>query len=94
MRAQLSSSAPGSASPTIRVVSNSHLADTKEPETSAATQRSDLDKFIDNLDEMLLPDLAREIEEESVLDTISTRAAPGLLGSNPIRSGAEHTHAI
>jgi hypothetical protein len=38
---------------------NSHLADTSESEASAATQCSDLDKFVDNLDEMLLPDLMR-----------------------------------
>jgi hypothetical protein len=55
---------------------NSHLTDSREPETSAATRRSDLDEFIDNLDEMLLP---KEIEEESVLYAISTRVE-----SNPI----------
>jgi hypothetical protein len=56
---------------------NSHLVDNREPEASAATQCSRLDEFVDNLDEMLLPDLAREIEEESVSDVISTCAAPG-----------------
>lgn len=38
---------------------NNHLADSREPETSAATQPSDLEDFIDDLDEMLLPDLER-----------------------------------
>jgi hypothetical protein len=73
---------------------NSHLADSREPETSAATQRSDLDEFIDNLDEMLLPDLSREIEKESILSATLTHAAPGLLGSNPIRSGEECTRLL
>jgi hypothetical protein len=48
-------------------------------EASAANQHSNLDEFIDNLNEMLLPDLTREIEEESVFNSTSTRAAPGLL---------------
>jgi hypothetical protein len=61
---------------------NSHLANNRKPEASAATQRSNL-KFIDNLDEMLLPDLAREIEEQFILDATLTHAAPGLLGSDP-----------
>jgi hypothetical protein len=73
---------------------NSHLADSRELETSVATQHSDLDEFIDNLNEMLLPDLAKEIEEESVLDAISTRAAPGLLWLDSIRSGEEHTRLL
>jgi hypothetical protein len=42
---------------------NSHFANPREPEVPAATQRSDLDEFINNLNKMLLPDLAREIEE-------------------------------
>jgi hypothetical protein len=43
---------------------------------------------------MLLNDLAREIEEESVFDAISTRAAPGLLGSDSIRSGEGRTRLL
>jgi hypothetical protein len=38
---------------------NSHLANSMEPEASSSTPSNDLDKFIDNLDETLLPDLAR-----------------------------------
>jgi hypothetical protein len=72
----------------------SHLADTREPEASAATQRSRLNEFFDNLDEMLLPDLAREIEEESIFDAILTRATPGLLGSDSIRSGKGRTRIL
>jgi hypothetical protein len=43
---------------------------------------------------MLLPDLAREIKEESAVDATLTHAAPGLLGSDPIRSGEEHTRLL
>jgi hypothetical protein len=43
---------------------------------------------------MLLPDLARKIKEKSVLDATLTRAAPGLLGSNSIRSGEERTRLL
>jgi hypothetical protein len=73
---------------------NNHLADSRELETSVATQRSHLDKFVNNLDEMLLSNLAREIEEESVLDAISTHATPGLLGSHSIRFGEGHTRLV
>jgi hypothetical protein len=54
-------------------------------------RRSDLDEFVDNLDETLLPDLAKEIEGESVSDTTSTRAAPGNFELDSIRSGEERT---
>jgi hypothetical protein len=38
---------------------NSHLADSRKPEASTSTRSSDLNKFIDNLDESLFPDLVR-----------------------------------
>jgi hypothetical protein len=50
-----------------------------------STQR--LDEFIDNLDELLLPDSVRQIENMSVFDATSTRAAPELIGSNSNQSG-------
>jgi hypothetical protein len=53
-------------------------------EASTVAQCSDLDEFIDNLDEMLLPDLAREIEEESAVNATLTRASPGLIRSDSI----------
>jgi hypothetical protein len=62
---------------------NSHLANSKEPEASPSTSSSDLDDFIDNLDDMLLPDLAQQIEKMSFLNSTSTRDAPGLLASDP-----------
>jgi hypothetical protein len=61
-----------------------HLVDDMKSEASAIAQCSDLDEFIDNLNEMLLPGLAREIEEESAVDATSTHASPGLLGSESI----------
>jgi predicted ATP-grasp superfamily ATP-dependent carboligase len=68
-----------------------HLIDDMKLEASTANQHSDLDKFIDNLDEMLLPNLTREIEEESVSKVTSTQAPQGLLGLDPIRSEEQRT---
>jgi hypothetical protein len=65
---------------------NSHLADSRKLEAFAATQRSNLDEFIDNLDELLLHHLTREIERMSVFDATSTRVAPGLLESDSNQS--------
>jgi hypothetical protein len=81
MRAELSSSARGGAGSI-----HQHLIDDMKPEASAASQRSSFGKFIDNLDETLLPDLDREINEESIFNTTSTRAVPGLLRSDLIWS--------
>jgi hypothetical protein len=60
---------------------NSRLVDSRKPETSAPTQSSNLDELIDNLDELLLPDLPRQIKRTSIFDVTLTCAAPGLLGS-------------
>jgi hypothetical protein len=61
---------------------NSHLANSKEPEASSSTTSSDLNDFIDNLDDMLLPDLAQQIKKMSVFNMTSTRDAPDLVGSD------------
>jgi hypothetical protein len=58
---------------------NGHLANSRKLERSTPNQRSDLDKFVGNFDELLLPDLAGEIERMSIFDVTSTRATPGLL---------------
>jgi hypothetical protein len=47
---------------------NSYLADSKKPEASTPTRCSDLDKLVNNLNELLLPDHVREIETASVFD--------------------------
>jgi hypothetical protein len=73
---------------------NSHLANSRESEASVAAQHSDIDEFINNLDETLLPGLARETEEESAVDMTSTHNAPGLLESDPIRFEEEHTRLL
>jgi hypothetical protein len=54
---------------------NGHLADSRKLEGSTGNQCSDLD-------ELLLPDLAVEIERVFVFDASSTLAAPGPLGSD------------
>jgi hypothetical protein len=65
---------------------NSHLTNSKEPEAFPSTSSSDLDNFIDNLDDMLLPYLAQQIERMSFFNSTSTCDAPGLLGSDPNQS--------
>jgi hypothetical protein len=65
---------------------NSHLANSKEPEAASSTPSSDLDDFIDNLDDMLLPDLAQQIEKISIFNATSTHDAPDLFGSDSNRS--------
>jgi hypothetical protein len=61
---------------------NNHLVNSREPEASTSTRSSDLDEFIDNLDELLLSNLALQIEKMSVFDATSTRDAPELVGSD------------
>jgi hypothetical protein len=65
---------------------NSHLVDTREPEASTSTRSSNLDEFVDNLDKLLLPDLALQIEKISIFDATFTGDAPGLAGSDSNRS--------
>jgi hypothetical protein len=65
---------------------NSYLDNSKKPEASTQPRQSDLDEFIDNLDELLLPDLARQIEKMSVFNATSTHATPELVGLDSNRS--------
>jgi hypothetical protein len=62
-----------------------HLIDHK-PKAPTSRPSRDLDDFVDNLSEMLLPDLVRELEEESEFNLTSTGAVLGPLGSDPIQS--------
>jgi hypothetical protein len=64
---------------------NNYLVSSREPEASTPTRSSDLDEFIDNLDELLLPDLALQIEKMSFFDTTSTRDVPELAESDSNR---------
>jgi hypothetical protein len=61
---------------------NIHLANSKEPEASSSTPSSDLNEFIDNLDDLLFPNLAQQIEKISVFNATSTHDAPDLVGSD------------
>jgi hypothetical protein len=54
---------------------NSHLVDSRNPETSVSTRSC-------NLNELLLHDLPRQIERTSIIDATPTHAAPGLLRSD------------
>jgi hypothetical protein len=63
---------------------NSHLANSKEPEALSSTPSSDLNNFIDNLDDILLPDLAQQIEKMSIFSVTSTCDAPDLFRSYSI----------
>jgi hypothetical protein len=65
---------------------NNHLANPKEPEAPSSTPSSNFDDFIDNLDDMLLPDLAQQIKKISIFNATSTRDAPDLFGSDSNRS--------
>jgi hypothetical protein len=65
---------------------NSHLANPKELEASSSTSCSVLNDFINNFDDMLLPDLAQQIEKMFVFNATSTRDAPDLFGSDSNRS--------
>jgi hypothetical protein len=64
---------------------NSHLANSKKPKASSSISSNDLDDFINNLDDMLLPDLAQQIEKMSIFNVTSTPDAPDLFVSNPNR---------
>jgi hypothetical protein len=65
---------------------NSHLVDSKKPEASTPTRHSDLDEFINNLDELLLADLARQIEKISIFlcDFHSCCTKTSRIGLKPI----------
>jgi hypothetical protein len=58
----------------------------RKPEASKSTRSSNLDEFIDNLDKLLLPDLALQIEKMSIFDATSTCDAPELAGSDSNQS--------
>jgi hypothetical protein len=47
---------------------SSCLVNSRKPEASAPTRSSELDNFIDNLNELLLPDLPRQIKRTTQLD--------------------------
>jgi hypothetical protein len=64
---------------------NSHLANSKESEASSSTPSCDLDEFIDNLDDLLFPNLAQQIKKMSIFNVTSARDAPHQVGSDSNR---------
>jgi hypothetical protein len=65
---------------------NGHLDNSKELEASSSTSSSDLDEFIDNLNDLLFPDLAVQIEKMSIFNATSTHETPDLVRSDSNRS--------
>jgi hypothetical protein len=64
-----------------------------KPKTLAACLHSELDKFIDNLDDLSANGSAREIEEESVFNVTPPRAAMTMLGSDSLQSEDLHSRS-
>jgi hypothetical protein len=60
--------------------------DVMKPKTLAASFHSEFDEFVDNLDDLLTHGPARKIEEESIFNATSPRAATTTLGSDSLRS--------
>jgi hypothetical protein len=62
-----------------------HTIDVMEPRTLAASFHSELDEFVDNLDDLLTRGSARKIEEESVFNMTPPHAATTTLGSDSLQ---------
>jgi hypothetical protein len=61
--------------------------DVMKPKTLAVSFHSELDEFVDNLDDLSTHGSARMTEEESVFNVTPPRAATTTLGSDPLQSG-------
>jgi hypothetical protein len=59
--------------------------DVMKPKTLAASFHSELDEFVDNLDDLSTHGSARKIEEESVFNATPARAAMTTLGSDSLQ---------
>jgi hypothetical protein len=57
-----------------------------EAETVATSFHSELDEFVDNLDDLLTHGSARKIEEKSIFNTTPPRATTTTLGSDSLQS--------
>jgi hypothetical protein len=57
-----------------------------KPKTHAASFHSDLDEFVDNLDDLLAHGSARKTVEESVVNATPPSAATTSLGLDPLES--------
>jgi hypothetical protein len=66
--------------------------DVVKPKTLAASFHSELDEFVDNLDDLLTHGSARKIEEESIFNATPPRAATTMLGSDSLQSEDLRSH--
>jgi hypothetical protein len=64
-----------------------------KPKTLAASFHSDLDEFVDNLDDLSSHGFATRTEEESVLDVTPSSAAIALLGLDSLQSEDLHSQS-
>jgi hypothetical protein len=64
-----------------------------KPKTLAASFHSDLDEFVDNLDDLPAHGSARKTVEESVVDATPPSAATTSLGSDPLQSEDLHNRS-
>jgi hypothetical protein len=60
--------------------------DAMKPKTLAASFHSDLDEFVDNLNDLSTHGSARKTEEESAFNSTPPSIATTLLGSDPFQS--------
>jgi hypothetical protein len=67
--------------------------DVMKPKILAASFHSDLDEFIDNLDDLLTHRFATKTEEESVFNATPPRAATTMLRSDPLQSDNLHNRS-
>jgi hypothetical protein len=57
-----------------------------KPKSLAASFHSELDEFVDNLDDLSTHSSARKTEEESIFNATPPRAATTMLGSDSFQS--------
>jgi hypothetical protein len=67
--------------------------DVMKPKTLAASFHSELDEFVDNLDDLLTHGSVRKIEEESVFNVTPPRAATTTLGSDSLQYEDLHSRS-
>jgi hypothetical protein len=70
-----------------------HRFDVMKPKTLAASFRSELDEFVDNLNDLLTHGSARKIEEEFVFNATSPCAATTTPGLDSLQSEDLHSRS-
>jgi hypothetical protein len=69
------------------------IIDVMKPKTVVASFHSELDEFVDNLDDLLTHGSARKIEEESIFNATPPHAATTTPGSDSLRSKDLHSRS-